>query len=172
MISIEELNRLKEACEKATPGPWASQLKQRVVVDPRLPFLNPDKPDIEFMVLSREAMPQLIAEVERLMELNTTVSALAAQQAQMADKWKTCAKNLEEELEAEKMISRMNATAMNGFAKERDAWKQRAEKLAEAVDRCTSDMKLVELGSEGHGLAVNLILNKALADYRASLEGK
>jgi hypothetical protein len=59
IMTDEQLTKLEELCEKATPGPW------RISRDARLFPLNL-KADGRFIAAARTALPELIAEVRRL----------------------------------------------------------------------------------------------------------
>lgn len=76
-MTPERLSEIRACCEKATKGPWYPQNDyygygilfnngNRVGVD----F---DKQDREFIAMSREAVPELLAEVERLQKENETL---------------------------------------------------------------------------------------------------
>ena len=80
-MSDAELQAIRERCEKATPGPW------EVYDDKKHPYQNgglvasddclwggydngmPDDDTIAFMAHARADVPALLAEVERLREL-------------------------------------------------------------------------------------------------------
>lgn len=67
MITAEQLAQWRAACEKATPGPWWCECadicadKGRLVAD-----FVPRGEDSDFIVVSRDALPALLDEVERL----------------------------------------------------------------------------------------------------------
>jgi hypothetical protein len=74
-MTQDELNRLKALCEQATPGPWSpcvDHYEDYGIMAPtareigRLGGLTQAHEDAAFIASSRTAMPELIAEVERL----------------------------------------------------------------------------------------------------------
>lgn len=80
-MTHDELKKLKELCENATPGPWKGD--EFEMLAPKAPTLIPgnvkivwaeDHPmnewDADFIAAAREALPKLIEEVERLKEEN------------------------------------------------------------------------------------------------------
>lgn len=78
MLSNEELNVIKERCEKATEGPWNYYHEDGVVTtsDPDACYAPEIVEEVghgyngEFIAHAREDIPKLLAEVERLREWN------------------------------------------------------------------------------------------------------
>ncbi|MBT9258174.1 MAG: hypothetical protein KM310_00245 [Clostridiales bacterium] len=91
MLTLENLRKIKERCERATPGPWVINLEhERQMMSGRrilpaiegqngvmvAPLLAPRyknayirRHDAEFIAHARTDVPTLVAEVERLREL-------------------------------------------------------------------------------------------------------
>ena len=74
-MTKDEIERAKALCEAATDGPWVEN-KYREVWTSECPkdlvadaFLK--QPDAKFIAASRELVPKLIAEVERLRGIAT-----------------------------------------------------------------------------------------------------
>jgi len=73
-VSAEQLNAIKERAEKATPGPWHRMYKVGIEIHAEnewAPVIEEDVgvvrySDADFIIKSREDIPQLVAEVERL----------------------------------------------------------------------------------------------------------
>jgi len=64
-----ELQRLRALCERATPGPWFPRPKE--VAIPIVPN------DVAFIAAAREAVPQLLDEVEHLRAVAHVAAAAA-----------------------------------------------------------------------------------------------
>lgn len=67
-MNDERLRQIRERAEKATPGPWTNDGCD--ISDPigrRICFIRDDD-DADFMAHTREDIPALLAEVERLRE--------------------------------------------------------------------------------------------------------
>lgn len=94
-MTPERLAELKALAEKATRGPWSVSWLRGALrqicrnVDPdcfwcpddgedTASALTPDKHDAEFIAASRVAVPELIAEVERLRNQTDNVERIAA----------------------------------------------------------------------------------------------
>jgi len=63
-LTDEEIQQLRELCEKATPGPWEIEFDDGVGMDP----------DSTFIVAARTALPRLLDKVERLKEENSRLT--------------------------------------------------------------------------------------------------
>lgn len=69
MINLDEI---KKACDAATPGPWKIDPKYRQVWAPRTgEYISteaerPEDPEANFIANSRQWVPDLVAELERL----------------------------------------------------------------------------------------------------------
>jgi hypothetical protein len=92
-MTTEEIERLRRLCEKATPGPWEwyGRSGDAYLVAPKAggkwimddgsaggeynPYLKPNDPDAQFIAASREAVPTLLDEVERLRDVLSLVEA-------------------------------------------------------------------------------------------------
>ncbi len=74
MIPDEQLSKLKELCERATPGPWkydgkslSTGIKGGIIFQLMLrPDIGISHADAEFIAMARTALPALLAEVEKL----------------------------------------------------------------------------------------------------------
>lgn len=84
-LTDEEIKRLRELCEKATPGPWESTgyddhpgdqgwyvnaLQPGGAVAVALPYNRRAEADHLLIIAARTALPRLLDEVDRLKEAN------------------------------------------------------------------------------------------------------
>lgn len=72
MLTKEELEAIKERCEKATEGPWHTAVSSRFPHEDCIMFENKEVAeayeyyDAEFIANARQDIPKLIAEIETL----------------------------------------------------------------------------------------------------------
>ncbi|GGP13446.1 hypothetical protein [Oceanobacillus neutriphilus] len=72
MLTKEELEAIKERCEKATEGPWHTAVSSRFPHEDCIMFENKEVAeayeyyDAEFIANARQDIPKLIAEIEAL----------------------------------------------------------------------------------------------------------
>lgn len=91
---MKNLDELKALCEAATPGPWTwecdgdddpacsfalfaphiPRLPERLVLHQHNGYIRTTQPNADFIAAARTAMPELIAEVERLQDAYSRVS--------------------------------------------------------------------------------------------------
>ena len=66
-MDINEINDIKERCEKATPGPWKSYIEGRDHTSGSSFIATTN--DQDFIAAARQDVPALIEEVYRLRQL-------------------------------------------------------------------------------------------------------
>lgn len=88
-MNQERLDEIRERVAKATPGPWrvinhplrtgvggiAAVADDELIVETDSGYYPPMRPDADFIAHARQDVPDLLAEVARLMEWKTNVEA-------------------------------------------------------------------------------------------------
>jgi hypothetical protein len=89
-MTLEDLERIRALCDAATPGPWESFVEGRdhSCGSDFIGTQNRKGPDIElsgashadqdFIAMARQALPRLVAEIERLKELGSSITLHSA----------------------------------------------------------------------------------------------
>ncbi len=93
MITKQELEAIKERCEKATEGPWHTAVSSRFPHEDCIMFENKEVAeayeyyDAEFIANARQDIPKLIAEIEALCPIGDfdAISSLRTENVYLAE---------------------------------------------------------------------------------------